>query len=113
MVCGAVRSAVSDALERNNMTAVRNPARALLIVTAMASVVQERVNNDFGTPLATRTFSVDLSAETRDGEVVGMPPSRTFSYDAQYGKDRLDENARLIAGEVVERVRAFAKKRAR
>jgi hypothetical protein len=102
---------VTQALERGNLPAVRTADRAAIIVTANASVLQERVNNDFGTPLAARTYSVDLSADSREGDIVPMPGARTFSFDATFGRDRLDENARLIADDVVERVRTFWKKR--
>jgi len=110
-ICAAVQSSVNQALEKDNLPSVRSPDRAAIIVSANAGVVQERVNRDFGTVLATRTYSVDLTAETREGDVVPMPPSRTFSFDAQFGRQRLEENARLIADDVVEKVRAFWKKR--
>jgi serine/threonine-protein kinase len=110
-ICASVRSQVDQALARNNLPAVRNPDRAAIIVTANASVLQERVNRDFGTAFATRTYSVDLTGETREGDVVAMPPARTFSFDAQFGRDRLDENARAIADDLAEKVRAFWKKR--
>jgi len=93
------------------MPAVRNPERAAIIVTANAGVVQERITHDFGTPMATRTYSVDLSGETREGDAVPMPPARNFSFDAQFGAARLEENARVIADDVVEKVRAYWKKR--
>ena len=102
---------MDQALERSNMPAVRVADRAAVIVTANASVVQERINRDFGTTLATRTYSVDLTGESREGDSVAMPPTRTFSFDAQFGRDRLEENAKLISDDVVERVRAYWKKR--
>ena len=102
---------MDQALERSNMPAVRNADRAAVIISANASVLQERVNRDFGTTLATRTYSVDLIGETREGDSVAMPSARTFSFDAQFGRDRLEENAKLIADDVVERVRAYWKKR--
>jgi serine/threonine-protein kinase len=110
-ICGSVRSHVDQALERGHLPSVGTADRAAIIVNANASIVQERVSHDFGTPLAARTYSVDLSADSREGDVVPMPAPRTFSFDATFGRDRLDENARLIADDVVERVRAFWKKR--
>ncbi|OFW31290.1 MAG: hypothetical protein A3G76_04725 [Acidobacteria bacterium RIFCSPLOWO2_12_FULL_65_11] len=110
-VCAAVRSSLDRALERNNLPAVRNADRAAIVVTATATVLQDRVSQNFGTTLATRTYSVDLTGETKEGDVVAMPPARTFSFDAQFGRARLDENAGLIADGVVESVRAFSKKR--
>jgi rRNA maturation protein Nop10 len=65
------------------------------------------VSREFGQPMQTRTYTVDVSGETRDGTPVSMPSPRTFSFDAQFGRERLDENARLIASDVTDKVRAF------
>jgi len=70
-------------------------------------VVQERVSREFGQAMQTRTYNVDVSGETRDGSPVSMPPPRTFSFDAQFGRERLDENTRLIASDVTDKIRAF------
>jgi hypothetical protein len=40
-----------------------------------------------------------------------MPPATTVSFDASVGRERLEEKSRLVAGDVVERVRAFVKKK--
>lgn len=110
-VCGAVGTAMESALERDNMPSVRAPDRAEIMLTANATALEERVTQQFGTTFATRTFSVGVSGEARGGDAVPMPPARTFSFDAQFGRERLPENARLISDDVVEKVRAFWKKR--
>ncbi len=65
------------------------------------------MNRDFGTTFATRTYSVEVSGETKDGQPISMPAPKTFSFDAQFGRERLDENARVIASDVVDKVRAY------
>jgi hypothetical protein len=42
-----------------------------------------------------------------------MPPSTTVSYDPRFGSERLAEKGRLVAGDLVERVQAFLRKRRR
>jgi rRNA maturation protein Nop10 len=110
-VCGAIRSSMSDSLERNNLPAVRDAGRALILLSATVEVLQEGVNRDFGTTFATRTYSVEVTGESKDGRAISMPGPRTFSFDAQFGRERLEENSRLIARDVVERIREFWKKR--
>jgi eukaryotic-like serine/threonine-protein kinase len=106
-VCNAVRASLLEGLQKNNLPTARDQNRAAVIVTATVDVVQERVSRDFGTVMQTRTYSVDVSGETRDGTPISMPPPRTFSFDAQFGRERLDENARLIAGDVIDKIKAF------
>lgn len=102
---------MSDSLERNNLPAVRDAGRALILLSATVEVLQEGVNRDFGTTFATRTYSVEVTGESKDGRAISMPGPRTFSFDAQFGRERLEENSRLIARDVVERIREFWKKR--
>ena len=58
----------------------------------------------------TRTYSVDITGESKDGDPISMPPPRQFSFDAQYGRERLEENTRLISNDVLEKIKAYWKK---
>ena len=112
-VCAALRASVERALERSGVPCVRAAARADLVVTATVTQLEQRVEQQFGTTFAVRTFSVDMSAEaTRSGDAVPMPAPRTFSFDARVGRERLEENARVMGDEVADKVTAFLKKRA-
>jgi len=83
-------------------------------VEARVTSLGENVARSFETALAVQTYSIDLTAETTGtAEVVSMPPSTTVSYDPRFGSERVVEKARLVAGEVVDRVQAFARKRRR
>ena len=109
-VCNALRASLLESMQKGDIPPARDPGRAAVILTANVEVVQDRVSRDFGTVMNTRTYTVDITGETKDGDPISMPPPRTFSFDAQYGRERLDENARLIAADTVEKIRAFWKK---
>ena len=106
-VCGTLRSTMLASLEKGNMPFARDPARAHVLLSASVEVMQDRANRDFGTTFATRTYSVEVSGETKDGKPISMPAPKTFSFDAQFGRERLDENARVIVSDVVDKVRAY------
>lgn len=75
-------------------------------------MVDERVDRQFGTTFAVRTYSIDLTGEaSRWRESVPMPAPRAVSFDARFGPDRLSEAAYVIAASAVEKVQAFWKKR--
>jgi len=78
----------------------------------VAGGLQEKVSQQFGQTFATRTYQIELSGEApKVGEMIAMPPATTVSFDASFGRERLEEKSRLIAGDVVERVRAFVTKK--
>lgn len=111
-MCSVLRSTVNDALEKAGYRVVNSPARSDVAVTAAAQPVENRVSREFGTTFAVRTYSIELNGEApRLGEAVAMPPATTVSYDQSVGRERLNEKARLVAGDIVERVQAFVKKR--
>jgi hypothetical protein len=109
-ICSPVRSAIADALGKDHMQLVSGRSRADVTLAVDVEVVEQRVQQSFGTTFAPRTYSVDVSGESH-GFVVSMKPGRTFSFDAQVGRQRANENARLIASDAVDSVRNFWNKR--
>jgi hypothetical protein len=105
-ICSPLRAAFQQAAEKDHLPMAAAPARADVVVTANVEVLEQRVTQQFGTTFATRTYSVDLNGES-GALVVPMPPSRTFSFDAQFGRERANENARALAGDAVDKVREF------
>jgi hypothetical protein len=105
-ICSPVRSAMADALRKQRMPMATARMRADVTLAVDVEVIDERVQQNFGTTFATRTYAADVAGESH-GVVVAMPPARTFSFDAQLGRERANENARLIAADAVDRVRAF------
>jgi serine/threonine-protein kinase len=111
-ICSALRSAVDEALEAGGLASVRSAARADIDVGAAVEGLQQTVSQQFQTTFAVRTYSIALSAETtRTDENVSMPGATNLSFDPQFGSARVTERARLVAADVVERVKAFAKKK--
>jgi len=113
-VCGALRSAIDEALEKAGLRSVRNAQRADIGVTASVNRLGPQAAQQFGTTFAVQTYSIDLAAEaTRTSEAVSMPPSTTLSYDPQFGSERAMEKSRLVASEIVEKVQSFIDKNRR
>jgi hypothetical protein len=111
-VCGALRAAVDEALDKAGLRSVRNAGKADVGVEARVTSLGENAARSFDTALAVQTYSIDFTAETTGAaEAVSMPPSTSVSYDPRFGSERLAEKARLAAGEVVEKVQAFLRKR--
>lgn len=83
-----------------------------IVLTAEVAVVNEQQQRQFGTNFVVKTYSIDISAEsTRFNQDVPMPASKTFTADANAGRERLAENARVVAADAIERVQQFWKKR--
>jgi serine/threonine-protein kinase len=111
-ICSPLRAAVDDALEKAGLSSVRTAARADIDVSAEADVVQENTNRQFGTTFAVRNYSIDVSGETtHTNEVVSMPAPTSVSFDASFGSERAVEKARTVASDIVDRVKAFTRKK--
>ncbi|MGE3955485.1 MAG: protein kinase [Vicinamibacterales bacterium] len=104
-VCGAIRTALADAMAKDGMPASASEERADVVLGVIVDIVEERAERSFGTLFVTRTYSADVEARSGD-EALPMPQGRTFSFDARVGRERANEQARLLAADVVERVRA-------
>jgi eukaryotic-like serine/threonine-protein kinase len=111
-VCASLRTAVDDALDKAGFQVVTSPARADVAVGAIAGVLDEKASRQFGQTFNTRTYQIELTGEApKFGDSVAMPPASTVSFDATVGRERLEEKARLVASDVVDRVRAYVKKK--
>jgi serine/threonine-protein kinase len=108
-VCGEIRSELVRALQADAFPVVGNQAAADIEVTVNVALVSETPSTQFGTPITTRTYSVELTGSSRSTALV-MPEPRIFGFDALFGRARLQENARLIAAGTVEAVRTFTAK---
>jgi len=105
-VCSALRTALDDELQKARFASVRSAARADIGIAARIAAVQGRVTPDL--QFAVRTYSIDVSGEAvQSSEAVPMPAPTTLSYDPSFGSERVAEKARLVAGEVAERLQAF------
>jgi hypothetical protein len=105
-LCSGVRSEIISALRRSSLPIVSAPEQAEIELTAVIGILGQTASADFGTPMMTTTYSVDLVAESHGNEIV-MPPARTFSFDARFGSARLPEHARVVAAGAADSVLEF------
>lgn len=82
-------------------------------INAHVAILEERVERQFGTTMAVRSYSIDIEGDVeRLNENVPMPPAQTITADARFGAERLNEAARAAAMNALERVQQYwAKKR--
>jgi hypothetical protein len=105
-ICSALRTALDDELQKARFASVRSAARADIGISAAVTAVQGRATADL--QFAIRTYSIAVSGEAvQSSEVVPMPAPTTLSYDPAFGSERVAEKARLVAGEIAERLQAF------
>ncbi len=113
-VCSALRTAVDDELQKARLASVRNAARADIGISARVAAVEGRVAPQFETTFAVRTYSIELSAEAiRTSEAVSMPAPTTLSYDPSFGSERVADKARLLAGEIADKLQTFVSQQRR
>ena len=105
-ICSVIRAEMMRAFQRDGVIIAADRGPADVGVTALVTLVSETASSDFGAPILTRTYSVELTSDSR-GAMLAMPEPRRFSFDARVGSERLAENARLIAADASQSVRAF------
>jgi hypothetical protein len=106
-VCGALRTSMTDALGRHTLRPVGSQPNADVTVTAEVTVVDESVEQLFGSTFVTRTYSIEFGGEATGGDLVPMPAASTFTFDAAVGQQRLQELSRTSTLAAADRVRAF------
>jgi predicted Ser/Thr protein kinase len=107
-VCGAVRDAFSSALERERMSLTSSAPRADVYIVIAATAVDGQIQQQFGTTFVVRNYSITVELEApRMESAPTAPASRNFSADLRVGRERINENARLVASDTVQRIREF------
>ena len=108
-ICSALRTAVDDELQKARLPSVRNAARADVGISVRAAGVaaSQQIQG-----FAVRTYSIEVEAEAiRTSEAIPMPAPTTLSYDPSFGSERVAEKARVLAGEIGDKLQAFASRR--
>ena len=90
------------------MTLTSSAPRADVYIVVNAAALDGQVQQQFGTTFVVRNYSISVELEAPKMETApGAPPSRTFSADLRVGRERVVENARLVAIDTVQKIREF------
>jgi serine/threonine-protein kinase len=107
-VCAAIRDAFASALQRDKMAVTTSAPRADVYIVVNAAALDGAVQEQFGTTFVVRNYTIGVDLEApRFDEGPAAPQGRTFSADLRVGKERVNENARLVAIDTVAKIREF------
>jgi serine/threonine-protein kinase len=107
-VCAAVRDAFASALQREKMAVTTSAPRADVYIAVNAAALDGAVQEQFGTTFVVRNYTIGVELEApRFDDGPAAPQGRTFSADLRVGKERVNENARLVAIDTVAKIREF------
>ena len=110
--CAAIRSALQEELQKRGLP-VTQFGTAEIEIAVFAEEVEARQEEQFGTLLVVRTYSIDVTGKApRFRELVSMPPPETMSFDARFGKEKLNERSRVIASNVADKIQAYWSRKA-
>jgi hypothetical protein len=109
-ICSPLRSAFQETAQRNGLTLVR--ANADIAIAAKVALLEERVDRQFGTTMAVRSYSIDLEGDaTKFNESVPMPPAQNVTADSRFGAERFAEAGRVAAARAVEQLQQYWSKK--
>jgi hypothetical protein len=106
-LCSSIRSAVDAALEKASMPNTDTLEDADVIVDARVTLDSEVPQTLFGQTFVVRTFTTEMAGRARPNRRVPMPPPKSVSFDPRNRALRADEHGRLVAAEIVEKIRIY------
>jgi len=92
-----IRSEILQALQSSQLSADVD-------IAANVMLLLERPSTRFGAPSSVRTYSVELTGNSR-GAALALPPKHSFEFDS-LDRSALQAHARQLASATVEAVRA-------
>lgn len=112
-VCGPYLLAFELTFEDERLPAAPSADRAEVALAIRAAPAPDRQEDPAGL-LWARAYAVSLEARApRVGAAVPMPPARTLTFDAHFGRDAVMEVARTAARDAAARIREFWRARVR
>jgi len=101
-----LRFAIVEECRKQGVRVVR-PPRGDVVVLLDVEEIEARTEQQFGTTFVVRTYAVEASGSSRhfDDELV-LPP-KMITFDARLGREKLREQSRVIASDVVAAVREY------
>ncbi len=104
--CAALRFAIVEECRKQGIPMAR-PPRGDVVVQLDVEEIEARSEQQFGTTFVVRTYSIEAGGGSPhlDEELV-LPP-KMISFDARLGREKLREQSRLIASELVDQIRKY------
>ena len=104
--CAALRFAIVKECRKQGVPVAR-PPRGDVVVRLDVEEIEARTEEQFGTTFVVRTYSIEASGSSRhfDDELV-LPP-KMITFDARLGREKLREQSRVIASDLVAAVREY------
>lgn len=81
--------------------------RGDVVVQLDVEEVEARSEQQFGTTFVVRTYSIESGGNSPHFDEELVLPPRMISFDARLGREKLQEQSRLIASELVDQIRTY------
>ena len=104
--CAALRFAIIETCRRNGLRMAR-PARSDVHLRLAVEEIEARQEEQFGTTFVLRTYAVEAEGESPHFDDLMTLEPHMFSFDARLGREKMREQTRLFAANVVERLKAY------
>jgi hypothetical protein len=98
---------MDDALDKASMVNGDTLESADIVVDARVTLDSETPQTMFGQTFMVRTFTTEMAGRARPNRRVPMPPPKSVSFAPQNRALRADEHARLVAADIVEKIRIY------
>lgn len=104
--CAALRFAIIETCRRNGLRMAR-PARSDVHLRLAVEEIEARQEEQFGTTFVLRTYAVEAEGESPHFDDLMTLEPHMFTFDARLGREKMREQTRLFAANVVERLKAY------
>jgi eukaryotic-like serine/threonine-protein kinase len=106
-VCDVIRAELVRAMQTQALPVVGTAATADVAVTANVTLVSAVPSMQSGTPIMTRTYSVELVGSSHR-TALAMPAPHIFGFDPLFSRAKLQQGAQFVAAGAAEAVLSFA-----
>ncbi len=104
--CAALRFAIIETCRRNGLRMAR-PARSDVHLRLAVEEIEARQEEQFGTTFVLRTYAVEAEGESPHFDDLMTLEPHMFTFDARLGREKMREQTRLFASDVVDALKAY------
>ena len=104
--CAALRFAIVEECRQQGIRMAR-PPRGDVLVRLDVEEIEARSEQQFGTTFVVRTYSIEAGGSSPHFDEELVLPPKMVSFDARLGREKLREQSRVIASELVDQIRKY------